>query len=499
MPQPSGCSDLRQRLPFVDVLSSQPAARAADMRGFMTRIQLSAFALIVVVVVTGCTKENKLFCCVTAEDCERLQLPPGDLRPCDEGLACVQNYCVPQSCEDSACPASAPVCDKATDTCGGCSEAADCQLFSDQPECNAATGACVECTVSAQCSAAAPVCDRDVCRKCVRDAECPSGACADDGTCVPEAGIVYLAPDGVDVQPCSRTSPCQLLGFAVSQTTAARNHIVMAQGLYDQGLASVVVMASTTSAPSLSLHGGGAKLVGGNGDGFLAMYLPVTIRDLELENPTIGDGSAISIGAKATLERVRLRANTGMFVVGAQLTMREVTIDAATRGILNNGGGITIDRAIIGRGTIGIDSRSGSLDVSNALIHDTSDVGIDLTDTTAAIKFTTIANAGLGGPSTPSLRRAGAGMVSVVSSIIWTPANPARIGVAGSMTLTTSIVGPIAVPGAMNNNPSFVDALYHLAPSSVARDLVGSGPERDFEGDPRPRGAAYDIGADETP
>jgi hypothetical protein len=39
---------------------------------------------------------------------------------------------------------------------------------------------------------------------------------------------------------------------------------------------------------------------------------------------------------------------------------------------------------------------------------------------------------------------------------------------------------------------------FHLATDSPARDAVDTGPATDFEGDPRPQGARYDIGADEA-
>ena len=54
----------------------------------------------------------------------------------------------------------------------------------------------------------------------------------------------------------------------------------------------------------------------------------------------------------------------------------------------------------------------------------------------------------------------------------------------------------------MNVNPGFADVNqrnYRLAPASPARDLVDAGPAFDFEGDARPRGARFDIGADEAP
>ena len=73
--------------------------------------------------------------------------------------------------------------------------------------------------------------------------------------------------------------------------------------------------------------------------------------------------------------------------------------------------------------------------------------------------------------------------------------------VQGGATLVSTIVGPTGVAGASNSDPQFVDRAghdYHIAPTSPAKDAVDSGPAFDFEGDPRPRGARFDIGADET-
>ena len=54
----------------------------------------------------------------------------------------------------------------------------------------------------------------------------------------------------------------------------------------------------------------------------------------------------------------------------------------------------------------------------------------------------------------------------------------------------------------MNVDPRFVDPVvrdYHLSAGSPARDAVNAGPATDFEGDPRPRGSRFDLGADEAP
>lgn len=53
----------------------------------------------------------------------------------------------------------------------------------------------------------------------------------------------------------------------------------------------------------------------------------------------------------------------------------------------------------------------------------------------------------------------------------------------------------------MNVDPRFVDSGardYHLGANSPARDVVDVGPAADFEGDARPIGPRFDLGADEA-
>lgn len=118
------------------------------------------------------------------------------------------------------------------------------------------------------------------------------------------------------------------------------------------------------------------------------------------------------------------------------------------------------------------------------------------------MSFTTVADSGTDSGSGPRAFRCPPSGLTVRSSIIWAPGTVARPAVDGGCTLASSIVGPTAVPGATNVDPRFVDAAagnYRLSAGSPARDMVDAGPAADFEGDPRPQGARFDIGADEGP
>ncbi len=439
-------------------------------------LSLAAIALSRARLARCSTRPNPAFCCSDPADCARFGISDEE-RACADGFACVGNTCVRSSCETDGCTAAAPVCDAVADVCVGCTDPADCAGFPDSQVCDVATGACVACV----------------------DSACPSGACAEDGTCAAEESVVYLHPDGQDAVPCSRAQPCKDLQFGVQQTTSARNHIVLAPGSYTLPASPHQLTAQVTTAPRLTIHGGGATLTGGSGDGFIIVGLPVTLRDLEIVNPTPSEGIAIGISATTVLERMKIRGYIGI-ATSAQTRLVDVDVRATNLGIRNSGS-LTIDRATISGGAIGIVSTSGSVDITNVLVSGTSGIGLDFTSTSGSVAFSTITDTGNGGTGTPGMRCQGL-FFSVRSTIVWTPASPLRAGIEGGCNLQSSIVGPIGVVGAMSSDPVFVNPAagdFHLSGGSPARDLVDTGPATDFEGEPRPRGARFDIGADETP
>ncbi|MGN6106362.1 MAG: hypothetical protein ACTHU0_14740 [Kofleriaceae bacterium] len=455
-------------------------------------------ALTALVVAASCTEKNAEFCCDGLEDCARFGIDEPK-RGCADGLACVANQCVVASCATMGCAASAPVCDIQTDHCVGCADESDCARFDALNACDTETGACVACLVSADCGVAAPVCDDHACRPCSLDAECASGACADDGRCVAEDQVVYLHPLGQDAPPCSRAEPCKELQFGLQQTTSTRNHVVFAQGNYTYPLA--VTVGASTSATSISIHGNGSVLTGTTDDGLLLVELPTTLRDLELESAV---GTTLRVRSRAVVERVQLRTTSSfgsaLHTLGAT-TLRDVTMQSNRCGITLDGGSLTIDRATIRGGTSGICAQQpGVVDLSNLLVSGTSEIGIDLSGSSGTAAFVTIVDTGTTGTGVAGLKCHST--LALRSSIIWTPDALSRPAFEGNCAVASSIIGPTGVVGSMNVDPLFVNRAagnYHLSGGSPARDLVDTGPTMDFERDSRPRGARFDIGADEAP
>ncbi len=345
------------------------------------------------------------------------------------------------------------------------------------------------------------MCDVGSCRICKVDSECPSGACADDGSCVPESDIVYIAPQGVDVGPCSRVSPCKRVPFAISRTTGSRTHIVMSAGTFSESQ-QIFVNSQTTPAPTLTIHGGTARISEATSSEIMfAISVPTKIRDLTLDYPR---GRAISAVGSVWLDRVTVIAAIGIEVSGPVIA-RDVAIRASTGGIairLNTGGSLDLSGAVLSGGSRAISSSNSAnttYNLSNLLVFETTDVGVELAGSSGVMEFVTIANTGTSstGPSGLNCGLNG----SVRSSIIWTP-NTSKPPLSGACALASVIAGPTGVVGAASTDPLFVDEAnrdFHLLPTSPARDAVSTGPTRDFEGDARPRGLQYDIGADEAP
>jgi hypothetical protein len=448
------------------------------------------------------TKPVPGVCCLGPEDCGRLGL--SEDRPCPQGQACVDLHCVVPACSIQGCAAEAPVCDVTADVCTGCSDAADCSRFGDTDVCNPQTGSCVECLAAADCTAAAePVCDGGACRGCRLDTECSSGACGEDGACVAEANIIYLHPAGIDTGTCPRSAPCRRIEIGATRASVTRNHIVLAPGLYDSE--GELITDEGTPAQRLFIHGGGS-VISSPGDGAVLMtQVPVVIRDLEL----VGNGSGLVLvtTGRSILERFKIRgANLRGLEVGGDVLARDISIEGAGTAItLEFAARLTIDRGLIKSSGIGIQSTSSTatFDITNLLVFGASDVAFDLANSGGGtVSFTTIADSGTDSGTGPRAFRCSSSGLTVRSSIIWAPGTQNRAAIDSGCTLLSTIVGPTAVPGATNVDPLFVDAAnrdYRLSANSPARDMVDTGPATDFEGDPRPLRARFDIGADEAP
>jgi hypothetical protein len=200
------------------------------------------------------------------------------------------------------------------------------------------------------------------------------------------------------------------------------------------------------------------------------------------------------------IEDVTIRHGYYGVLSSGNVTIRDVVIEDCNYAVSAGGGQMSIERAVLRRGITGVVATSTAVKLTNALIYGTSDLAIDLSSASGVIEFTTVADSGADDGLGPRAVKCNSS-TTLRSSIIWLPGVSSRVPFQ-DCNVVSSIAGPINGPGATNVDPKFVDAAnhdYHIATISPARDAVDTGPMTDFEGDARPRGAKFDIGADEAP
>ncbi len=456
--------------------------------------------VLALISVAGCAVRNPAVCCETADDCKNLESM--DIVTCPSGHVCRVNTCVIPSCttatEVTDCTdPMAPTCDQGV--CAGCDATRACPDVAQV--CKVDNGTCVACVMNADCEAAAPICDSNSCRGCRVDAECDSEACGDDGACVPTAGVAYIDPGGVDTGTCDHDHACATPGFALATMSDSRQHLVIHHGTYPFGLA---VSPATTSATKLVVHGNDSTIGNTSNNETLRINgIQMTARNVTILE---GQDDTINVVASATLvlEHVNI---SGTSDVAGKLTLRDARISTlltSTAISMSAGSTVVIDGAVLTGGGI-LSTATGTpnptLNASNLIISGVDDLAMNLSGVVGFVRFTTIANSGkVGGTGAFAVKCSTSGNVVIQSTIIWTPGSSvAHPPIDTPCVIHDSIIGPTTVAGSLNADPMFVDPNldFHLMMASPAHDAVDQGPATDFEGDVRPKGVRFDIGADE--
>jgi hypothetical protein len=462
----------------------------------------------------ACTKTNPALCCTDEANCTSLGI--SDDHMCSDGLVCLGNQCIAETCASSTdCNASQPfcnssqLCEATCDTsseCPGFGGSADqticssgacvqCVMSSDcsgtTPVCNTSSNSCVQCLANSDCTATDPVCSNNTCVGCGSDSDCASTICGSGGACVDPSAIVYLSPAGVDSGTCTQAAPCKTLDFGAAHTSDARSFISLLNGLYS---AEVRLDTSVTSAANIDVHGNGSTLAPapGNDGAFFETSISMTLRNLILDG-TQGDPNATLEPGPAAIQLLNVTIKGGFDGINASgpISAQNLTVSDVDSIGITTSSSLTIDQAQVFDAVTAI-AASGTSELTNMMVYGCSGTSVDLTNGNGTIEFSTIA--GSGSSTSPGVI---CGNASLRAVIVWLTA--ASVPTEGCSSLE-SIVGPISVSGAMDTNPMFVDPTsnnFHLSSTSPAIDQVTSGPPVDFEGDSRPQGSGYDIGADE--
>jgi hypothetical protein len=474
----------------------------------------SCAILFVLGTMMGCSKTNSALCCVSTADCAAVGIPDGS--KCGAGAACLDHICSDALCaNDSECPATTPhcgdgvcrecteagqcglgepVCNANTFECDNCNGPQDCAAYPGQNQC-AASGACVECISASQCTdPASPVCGGNGdCRGCEHDVECASAACDADGKCVDPANVIYISNSGVDAGSCVQTQPCKTVAFANGKVAGTRTHVSFAAGIYAERLDGSIL--NTTTFTNVQYHGNGAMLKPNSTTELIsAAGNQVLARDFAIvSEPNVSNLWGCSNGT------IDLRRLTGVGNGGYASRCKIFIADSKLRNATfaaNKGTQITMTNVAFTDGWI-LTAVEATIQITNVSIFRPRTVAIKTTRSTGQIRNVTIVD---------PLDQSGGFDCSVSpyptisSSIFWSPKPPIRSALLGACVVDgKNIFGPTAagdVPDPMFKDLANGD--LHLLPGSPAIDQVDTGPATDIEGNPRPRGARFDIGAYEA-
>jgi len=485
--------------------------------------------LLIIALAAACSKPNDFACCTSADDCKSVGIDY--VKGCQTGQFCENHTCVAASCSaDTDCPAEhpvcdgmcvdcdathgcsprSPVCDLTEKTCGLCTAESDCSGFTTTPHCDSTSGGCVECRNGSDCSGTTPVCDAQSCRACRTDSDCDTLACADDGSCVAEANVVWVSPSGIDSGSCTRASPCRNLSYAVLQSSSMRPHIVFAAPETNSGL-KVSITSGSTTAPMLYIHANGSTFTEPtNGQGtMLDLGIPTLVRDANFYSQT---GTMVPIDARSAmtrLEHVTFNHTNKILIdgttVATDLRLDHVYPQGGYDIVVGAGVDFTLTRAVVTGSPVITTAAGAHVHITNLMAYGISLMPLDLQLATGELQFSTITGDFVN-YSDPCVMTC-TGTMHIISSIIWAPACMDSTGsndaVPDGCSYQSSIVSnSTPPPGTTNTDPMFVNFAandLHIQATSPAVDAVDMGPPIDFEGDKRPGGVKFDIGADEIP
>ncbi len=403
------------------------------------------------------------------------------------------NFC-PGRNPDNNC--SEPAVDGGTDGSATCGSNADCTgAGASVCDTTVSPHECVECTSGdhAACSGTTPVCGTDdTCGACTMDSQCTdSGVCMPDGSCAVAADVLYADPTGSG-SDCTKIAPCDL-PTAVGKVTTTQSIVHLNAGTYD--LTDTLTLTGTmtlvgrgagvdrnagASGPTLSLHSAAnvtidfLEVFGGDGVTGDGIDCPAAILSVEQALIDNNDGSGISTnGCTLTLSRSTLTLNSGggIDMVGA------TTFTISNNFIYRNGNSSTSSVGGASLTPTGTSTFEFNTVVDNEIKNSTVLAGGVLCD-----------QSGFTAPNNIIARNDVNSMASATNA-----------NTLGQCTYPTSFIMADLTSLALGS-PDNTPYDYHLTAAStpaIDQATADSTVKVDVDGDSRPQGNGYDIGADE--
>lgn len=392
----------------------------------------------------------------------------------NECVGCLNHtHCPDQACDPGSNGCVACVDDSGTDV--GCADTPS------TPLCKTASAAedneCVQCLDSLlHCSGFSPICDADQCRACQTHAECDiaGGVCnRAAGECLEESEVIYVDDDGATDGNGTPGNPFQTLQEGLDAITDGKTTLLLSAGTYahfaiedvpvvwvigkEEG---VTLKASFTAAPTVKLQGESSLLV----------------ENVEITSEG-GTGAGVDCAGETDVHPV--------------ITILDSTITG------NNGGGVSLT-------SCGFTIRNNFI-TGNGPTAAIGGLRISGTTEPRIFEYNTVAGNFVSSGVSGGVRCDDA--AEIRNSIIYGNSNDE---LESDCTAHFCLIEDTSGAVASSNNireqsPSFINSgggNYHIedSPPSLCIDAANSAwpVDHDIDGDERPLGGGYDIGADEA-
>jgi hypothetical protein len=313
---------------------------------------------------------------------------------------------------------------------------------------------------------------------CAVDDDCPGSVCLPTGGCADPKAVLHVAPDGAGTA-CTSELRCQL-ATAIGGALPDRHIIALAPATYP----GVVAIDH-----SVQLVGRNATLQAATGDAVTVTNSAVAELDfVAITGAVAASGLSCAAGTTVTAHAVSIFGNQQGVASACKLTIERSTLSSNTEGaVVVTAGAIDIhDNFIVNNGSDA--ARVASVSIAAGV--------------TGALAFNTVAYNNAKPNADPGVV-CNAAAVTGTGNLVTDNTRKGSFGVSPQVVGACDFTRSYTAPGAGGNDLRWVDVTagapgFHLtSASSAALDQLACAAGEDFDGDPRPIGAACDYGADE--